>query len=358
MDTNSSKHIQVLEPIGAAVERTSEILFRPFNLGKWMTIGFAAWLAFLGTGHGGPRGGGFGGDGGGGGCNFKWGEHSGDFHHEFLEFKNDVISNLPIVLTLGSCFLLFGLALLVLFVWLRSRGQFVFLNCVARNRTDIADPWSRYASRANSLFLFKLVLVLVHIVIVTAMVVPLGFVIWAFAETDFEVFAAGGVVVGILMVLGIIAVSIVFGIINSLTTDFVVPIMYVQNLAVMQAWKRLWRVITANKGVTILYLLLIFLIGMGLGFATAAIAFTACCCFCFWCVSWLLLIPFVGSYLFTVLTLPLWVWRRAYSAIFLSQFGPEYNVFINPDAPAAPATVVVMPAGPDQPPHSPELDFI
>jgi hypothetical protein len=30
------------------LERVKIVLFKPFDLGKWFTIGFCAWLAFLG----------------------------------------------------------------------------------------------------------------------------------------------------------------------------------------------------------------------------------------------------------------------------------------------------------------------
>src|SRR5688572_24846091 len=59
--------ISVTAPIGQALDRVKRVLFRPFDLGKWFVIGFAAWLAYLGEqgfsggGHfGGPPGGGSG----------------------------------------------------------------------------------------------------------------------------------------------------------------------------------------------------------------------------------------------------------------------------------------------------------
>ena len=34
------------------MERVKQMLFRPFDLGKWFVIGFCAWLAYLGEGGG------------------------------------------------------------------------------------------------------------------------------------------------------------------------------------------------------------------------------------------------------------------------------------------------------------------
>ncbi len=40
--------VSVTVPINQAIERVKLLLFRPFDLGKWCTIGFCAWLAYLG----------------------------------------------------------------------------------------------------------------------------------------------------------------------------------------------------------------------------------------------------------------------------------------------------------------------
>ena len=40
--------ISVIEPISSALEGVKSTLFKPFEMGKWFTIGFCAWLASLG----------------------------------------------------------------------------------------------------------------------------------------------------------------------------------------------------------------------------------------------------------------------------------------------------------------------
>ncbi|HLX94273.1 MAG TPA: hypothetical protein VKU37_00855 [Verrucomicrobiae bacterium] len=42
------REISVAEPVSPALEQVKRVLFRPFDLGKWFTIGFCAWLAQLG----------------------------------------------------------------------------------------------------------------------------------------------------------------------------------------------------------------------------------------------------------------------------------------------------------------------
>ena len=40
-----------------------------------------------------------------------------------------------------------GLALVVL--WLSSRGKFMFLHCVALDKAEVAEPWSKLAGAAT-----------------------------------------------------------------------------------------------------------------------------------------------------------------------------------------------------------------
>ena len=42
--------IEIFKPFGDAYELMKTILFRPFDLKKWFVIGFAAFLAHIGSG--------------------------------------------------------------------------------------------------------------------------------------------------------------------------------------------------------------------------------------------------------------------------------------------------------------------
>ena len=51
--------IEYVEPFARAWNRMKDLLFRPFDLGRWLAIGFTAWLATLTEGGGGGGGGNF-----------------------------------------------------------------------------------------------------------------------------------------------------------------------------------------------------------------------------------------------------------------------------------------------------------
>ena len=57
MGLENPQRISVIDPIGPAIEHVRLMLFKPFDLSKWLTIGFCAWLAQLGHGGGGGGGG-------------------------------------------------------------------------------------------------------------------------------------------------------------------------------------------------------------------------------------------------------------------------------------------------------------
>lgn len=144
--TTPPREISVAEPVSPALERVKRVLFQPFDLGKWFTIGFCAWLAQLG--EGGFRG------------NYNFGQHHGtnsgeNFHRDFDRAREYVLDNLNWIVPLAAGLVVIGLALWLLFLWLNSRGKFMFLHCVALDKAEVAEPWHKFAYEGNSLFLFR-----------------------------------------------------------------------------------------------------------------------------------------------------------------------------------------------------------
>ena len=139
-------NVSVALPVGQAIERMKRVLFQPFDLGKWFTIGFCAWLANLGRSR------------------FQGNYHFGPGHgsgadqvREWVEKTRDyVTNNLVWILPLAAVLLVLGIAIWVLLIWVSSRGRFMFLHCVALDKADVAAPWREFAREANSLFWFRL----------------------------------------------------------------------------------------------------------------------------------------------------------------------------------------------------------
>lgn len=331
MDTTQSGEISVIEPIGEAIEKTKQILFRPFDIGKWFAIGFCAWLATLGNG-------------GGGGFNFGGpGNRSGgtahDFRQEINNAKDAILENLPVVISVAAVVIVLILALTLVLMWLKSRGQFMFLDSVACDTGEIVRPWKQYAQQGNSLFLFNVLLGLAGLLGAMMFVVPLTLIGISFMRVGIECFPIANLVWVFLLIFGIIMMAMTIGCIKLLTTDFVVPIMYRHGCLIREGWSIVWQLLKTNMGPFTIYLLFLIVIGLAIGMIVLlAIAVTCCCAAC------ILAIPYLG----TVLMLPLLVWRRAYSLCYLRQYGPEYDVFVRATTPVVVPTGVIPPESPEQ----------
>jgi hypothetical protein len=300
------EHISVTDPVGLAMERVKQILFRPFDLGKWFAIGFCAWLAGLGER----------GFGGNGNFNTNSNRHDGDVHQQLERAHSYFVENLYWILPLAIFLFVLALALGVLLTWLNSRGKFMFLNCVALNRSEVAEPWKRFAALANSLFWFRLGLAAIGFVLTVPCLIFGFLVVLPMLRHDSWNF------VGIMILVGLgfamVLIGICFGLIRKLTTDFVVPIMYLRGSRCLVAWREFRQLLGANLGGFVLYLLFQIVIAITIGAMILVIFIVTCCIACCF-----MSIPFIG----TVLLLPVIVFRRAYSLCYLAQYGPNYNVF-------------------------------
>ena len=298
--------VSVIDPIGPALEKVKMILFKPFELRKWFVIGFCAWLAFLGSGDG----------GGGGGPNFNFQNRKHEAHQAFGEAKGFILDNLHWIIPVAVLAVAVGIILWLVITWLSSRGRFMFLHCVAENKAEVKVPWTKFRQHANSLFLFRIVLGLIGFAVTGLPVLLLvGFIIIMIASKGPVLI---GVLGGVVISLIIIAFIIAFSLIGKFTMDFVVPIMFLRTTSCRAGWREFLRVLSSNKGRFFLYILFQIVIGIAIG----AIIMTGMCITCC-CAACILAIPYIG----TVLMLPLLVFKRAYSLLYLGQFGPELDVF-------------------------------
>ncbi len=313
MNTERPNRVSVIDPISPAIDRVKLMLFSPFDLHKWLVIGFCAWLAYLGTGGGG-------GGGGGPHYNVPGGRHGqGEQIRQELERARDYVAeNLfwigPVVVSVVVLVIVIGL----LIAWLNSRGRFMFLHCVATDRAEVKIPWNKFRRHGNSLFLFRIVLGLIGLFVVGLPIV--GIIVLV-------IMLAAGALAGVVSVPGIIllgltlfVLGIVLFLIRKFTYDFVVPIMFLRTASCTAGWREFMTILSMNKARFALYLLFQILISIVIG-AIIGIGFCVGLCLC--CASCLLLIPYIG----TVILLPLSVFTRSYSLYYLQQFGPQFDVF-------------------------------
>ena len=300
--------LDVIAPISLAIRRVKTVLFAPFDLSKWLAVGFCAWLAWLGEGWS--------------GANFNLPSRHRVQRGDLEGLGHFLRENLTWLVPLAVFVGLFGLAVWLLFTWLSSRGRFMFLNSVARNSSEIANPWRNYSRQGDSVFLFRILFGIISLVLFAPIVVTLVVSVLTMAR--------GGRGDGAALLLLLCAVCLLaalillFLIIGKFLTDFVVPIMMLRRVNVLAGWREFSALVRAHPGAFLLYLLFQIVIQMVLGVLVLLVVVGTCCL-----AGCLLVLPYIG----TVFLLPILVFERAYSAHYLAQLGPDFDVFAAPVSP-------------------------
>jgi hypothetical protein len=310
-------NIEIFKPFGKAFELMKKILFQPFDLKKWFIIGFAAWLANLGRG--------------GGSFNYQFNGR------EELQKVNEAIGQIPhAVLVFGvSLLIVFVLALIVLFAWLRARGGFMFIDCIVKNRGAIAEPWHEFRKEGNSYFLFSLLVTFVFIILAALLALPLiimaikGRYYWHLHHNGLNVYA-------ILTIAGWVFVILLMIIAWALVASFMVPVMYRRRCRAYEGFRAALSLIAAHPGEVLLYCLFLIVLAIAIGLISC-LAICATCC--------IAALPYIG----TVILLPVFVLFRSFSLLFLRQFGPDYDVW----ASLVPPEFLLILSGVAQPVTSP-----
>ena len=302
------RKIEILKPFGEAFEVTKKILFKPFNFERWLIIGFAAFLA----GHL-----------SGGGFNLPLGNFPPRHPNQtitrpdFEQFR----PMLPLIITISAIVVL---VLIVIFTWLRARGNFIFTDCIARNRAAIVEPWREYRREGNSYFLFLLIIAFASFLII-GLTFLLGFAVFGFFRHGSNNAGMTPLFIAFLGLFLVVWLSYAF--FFGLTSYFMVPLMYVRRYRAGEAFRQVAGLVLENAGSFILFCLFAICLALGTGMISGIATCLTCC---------LALLPYVG----TVILLPMFVFLRSFGLCFIRQFGPDYDVWtMNAQAAAvAPAT--------------------
>jgi hypothetical protein len=310
----SQPKIEIFKPFGEAFELTKKILFQPFDFKKWLVMGFAAFLCghFAGAGFNFPFG--------------NFGQHRTGQNvasPDLEQWKPWLMIAIPI-------FIVVVLILIIVLTWLKARGNFIFTDCIVRNRGAIVEPWHQYRKEGNSYFLFLLAVAFGSIcvlgLIALVIFVPLGlFGQGRSSDAMTPVFI-------ILLVL-LFLIWFCFAVLFGLIIYFMVPVMYIRRCRAVDAFRDVFKLVASNVGPFVLFCLFGFCLVLGM-MMIGGIATCLTCC--------LAALPYVG----TVILLPVFVCLRAFGLRFIRQFGPDYDVWsaMSEASTAAPATPPPLPS--------------
>jgi hypothetical protein len=310
--------IEIFKPFGEAFELMKKILFQPFDLKKWLVIGFAAFLASLSGGFN---------------SSFnpfsRWSSQRD--HKAIAESFREMPSVGQMEWWVIALLFIGGLIILVLvlaLMWLRARGRFILTDCIVHNRGAIVAPWKEFRVQGNSFFLFSLLIAFVIIAVV--LIGAVGLIV-PFIPRGADTQPGLGFWIGLSFFVFFV-LCFAFG--WALLSQFMVPIMYRQRCLARHAFAQTVSLIAANLGPIILYVLFLLVITV----AAMVISCAATCVTC--CIA---AIPYVG----TVILLPIPVTLGAFSLLFLRQFGPDYDVWANF---APPEFLPILSSAPPVPP--------
>ncbi len=231
----------VIEP---AFRHAKEQLLRPFRFGQWTRLAFVGLLA--------------GELGSSGGCNFNYPLNTPRTpntpyrgSHAFLggTFPAQLAEHTALFAGLIVTLVVVGIGLLVLFTYISSVMRFILFDSIVARECHIRAGWTRRKEPGFRLFVWRLWFMLATLV---ALLLVVGIPLWrAWAIgwfTHARDHVLGFVLGGIVLFFVLLALLIVVSVINVMTKDFVVPQMALENIAVMEGWRRLWLWVKSEKG--------------------------------------------------------------------------------------------------------------
>lgn len=275
-----------------------KILFQPFDLKKWLVIGFAAFLASLSGGLTSPS-----------NPLSRWGAREDNkaiaesFHDIWPEGQMEWW--LIALIVVGALIIL---ALVLLLLWVGAHGRFILADCIVRNRAAIVVPWKEFHAEANSYFVFSVLAFLALITFAIVGVIGLALPLILRGEGS----RPGTALLITFGVFLFVIACLAFGF--ALILQLMIPVMYRRRCGAVDAFRQTLRLITAYPGPVLLYMLFFLVLVIAAALISCAVTCATCC---------IAAIPYVGS----VILLPVSVTLNAFSLLFLRQFGSDYDVW-------------------------------
>jgi hypothetical protein len=309
----------VLDAIDSALNHAKRICFGPFDLNKWFTLGFCAFLAALGQG------------GGYTGGNPFAGSTRGDVTDRWVPW---ILSHLLLVSGIFAVALVLGIALMALVLWLGSRGEFMFLDGVLKNRGAVSEPWNRFREAGNSLFRLRFAIALIGMAVVLIVIGVALVVAWPAIRS--EVFSARAIAAVLFGTCVLLPVAILLILLKLAIRDFVVPVMYKRGISAQTALL-VFRdeILRGRVGSFLLFYGMLVVLSIAAGVLMVVGMCLTCC---------VAALPYLSSVAF----LPVFVFFRCYALSFLQQVSPEWTLL--PASGGGPAATANPDAAPSDAP--------
>ncbi|MFC5972322.1 hypothetical protein ACFPYI_13355 [Halomarina salina] len=245
--------LYALDDLDDAYAATRAFLF-PFDWGRWLRLALVTFFVASATGT--PSSG-FQFSGAGGGADSGTnGEFSGA---EFDAAMQEIAPFVPLIVVGVLVALLLALA----FLFVGSVMEFVLVQSLRAERVSVREFFGRYTGKGARLFGFRIALGLLGLL---GAVLVFGLTVGPLLVDASPVIPLVALVVlAPLFVLFAVALAVV----NGFTTVFVVPVMLLEDLTVLAAWRRLWPTIRAQWRQFAVYAVVIAVVLFALGIAAS-----------------------------------------------------------------------------------------
>lgn len=230
--TDMAEEMYAFSRLDGAFERTKSLLW-PIRWGVWLRLALIA--LFVGGGASFPN-----------ISQYSFGE--GDL-------PPGVVESLPEIAPLIIAFIVIALVIALLWMLIGAAMQFVFVDMLRTGDIHIRRFFGDRFGKGVRLFLFQVVLTLILVLAMMALI----FMLFGLSGVGPRV----GVSLLVLVLIPVILIlALLFGIVFLLTTDFVVPIMIHEDCGVIEGWRRLIRVISAQFWQTVVYVVTRLVLGL------------------------------------------------------------------------------------------------
>ncbi|MBZ5542075.1 MAG: hypothetical protein LAO07_00160 [Acidobacteriia bacterium] len=364
--------LSAVQAVTPAFEQTKQQLFKPFRFRHWLNLATISLVTgeFVGGGGGG------GGWHGGGG--FPPPRRRGGGDSLFVAFASPTWDRVKEFLP----WILLGVAILIVLflLWLYAASvyRFILFDSVLYNRCELRKGWQRWKLQGYSYFLWMLGLaVAVPAILLVLVGVPI-FLAWRAHIFDqprehLALLILGGAGL-LLLFLGLLLST---AIVALFAKDFVVPVMAMENLGVLDAWRRvlpmlgvekmsyvgyvLMKIVLAVGSAIIfgiLYLLAILILLIPTGILGVAVYFLAKAAGLTWTLMTMSMAVILGGavvffifYVIAFISAPAMVFFQSYTLHFFGSRYPALGAVVfppsppPPPSPAAPTEPLPLPAG-------------
>jgi uncharacterized membrane protein len=356
-----------VDTISPAFEHTKRQLLHPFRISQWTRLALVGLLA---------------GELSSGGCkvpnlsNFNIPRRPGTEH-----FLAPGLAGTDPMLFVGliAVLVVAGLVLSILLMYVSSVMRFILFDSVLAKECHIRQGWSRRQGPGLRYFIWKLLYSLATFGVLIVLVgIPLGFAFAVGWLTDPKQHVVALVLGGIALFFALVIFLIAMSVIYVLTKDFVVPQMALENIGVMEGWRRLWTMMKAEKGGYAGYVGMKIVLALGAAIVLGIIGFIVALIILIpaagvavaavlggkaaglsWTVATITLALVAGSVLLMVflfvtsmIAVPAIVFFPAYSIYFFAARYPALNAVLYP-VPPAPQISPGAPPPPFEPPPLP-----